>query len=111
MEDSFLKVSTLYFSESMEQVPCTMKVPSSITAATSVSAVHIVRVGGAENGRVSPSSLSLSQALCVVLESKVFTSLESKRGDPNGKMPLINSKNQVASQVECLHVVRHQCQE
>ena len=56
-----------------------MVVPSSITATTPVGAICVVRVGNDENGIMSPSSLSLPQTLCAVIDpSKVSTPLGSK---------------------------------
>lgn len=48
-------------------------------------------MGDAGNERVSPSSLSLSQNICAMLDSShVSTSMESKSGEPSDQMPLIN---------------------
>ena len=91
----------------MEQLFYTMKVPSSITVAT-VTAEYEVRVGDAENGRMSPSSLSMSQTLCAALDSsKVFTLWNLRVVNQMEKF-LPPTLYLVASQVECPHVVRHQ---
>ena len=48
-----------------------------------ISAVWLMRVGDAENERMSPSSLSLSQTLCTMLNSpKVFVLLKSRCETP-----------------------------